>query len=124
MASPPDRKQQVEELPPLTTESEIPRHEPSCPDGINRDHTSVPEDVTGQMDGSSTESPDSLKELHPYSQIIGLNDLESCLKLEQASFPAHQRCSREKVRHLCICAEVCCGPLISVFRNASSDFVL
>ncbi len=105
MASPPDRKHHVEELPPLTSESELPRHYPSCRDEVDPYENTVHEDVTGQVDGSSAGIPDNLKELHPYSQIIGLNDLKSCLKLEQANFPEHERCSREKVRHLCTFAE-------------------
>lgn len=35
--------------------------------------------------------------LHPYTQTLTLNDVESCVRLEEATFPAHERCSREKV---------------------------
>jgi len=105
MGSPPDRQQYVEELPHLTSESELPQHYPPWRDEVNSYENAVHEDLTGQMDGNSTGISDNLKELHSYSQIIGLNDLESCLKLEQANFPHHQQCSREKVRHLCRFAE-------------------
>lgn len=35
--------------------------------------------------------------LHPYVQTLSLSDLESCVALENAVFPEHERCSREKV---------------------------
>lgn len=35
--------------------------------------------------------------LHPYVQTLSQSDLESCLALENAVFPEHERCSREKV---------------------------
>ena len=36
-------------------------------------------------------------DLHPYVSTLGLADLESCVALETATFPEHQRCSRDKV---------------------------
>lgn len=38
------------------------------------------------------------EELHPYVSTLSLADVESCVRLEEASFPEHERCSREKVR--------------------------
>ena len=35
--------------------------------------------------------------LHPYTQILSLSDLEACIAVEEAAFPEHERCSREKV---------------------------
>ena len=35
--------------------------------------------------------------LHPYVQTLSISDLESCVALENATFPEHERCSREKV---------------------------
>lgn len=37
-------------------------------------------------------------DLHPYVTTLSLDDVESCVKLEEATFPEHERCSREKVR--------------------------
>ena len=34
--------------------------------------------------------------LHPYTQILSLSDVEACVSLENATFPEHERCSREK----------------------------
>lgn len=36
-------------------------------------------------------------DLHPYTQILGPSNVEQCLALEEAAFPEHERCSREKV---------------------------
>ena len=38
-----------------------------------------------------------LSDLHPYVQTLSLSDLGSCVALEDATFPEHERCSREKV---------------------------
>jgi hypothetical protein len=38
-------------------------------------------------------------ELHPYTQTLSLTDVESCVQLEEATFPPHERCTREKVSH-------------------------
>jgi hypothetical protein len=35
--------------------------------------------------------------LHPYTRPLTISDLESCVALEEAAFPEHERCSREKV---------------------------
>lgn len=63
---------------------------------------------SGQLDVSfspaQTREMETLTSLHPYAGILGLGDLESCLKLEEATFPEHQRCSREKV---CIPLSIC-----------------
>jgi hypothetical protein len=37
-------------------------------------------------------------ELHPYTQILSLSNLAACVALENAAFPEHERCSRDKVR--------------------------
>ena len=37
-------------------------------------------------------------ELHPYTQTLSLSDIESCIRLEEETFPPNERCTREKVR--------------------------
>jgi len=37
-------------------------------------------------------------EIHPYTQTLSLSDIESCILLEEATFPPEERCTREKVR--------------------------
>jgi hypothetical protein len=36
-------------------------------------------------------------DLHPYTQTLTLNDVESCVILEEAAFPPQERATREKV---------------------------
>ena len=36
-------------------------------------------------------------DLHPYTQILSLSNLEACIAVENAAFPEHERCSRDKV---------------------------
>ena len=37
------------------------------------------------------------EQLHPYVATLGIGDLDACVALENAAFPEHERCSREKV---------------------------
>ena len=39
-------------------------------------------------------------DLHPYTQILNVSDVDQCVELENASFPESERCSRDKVRPL------------------------
>ncbi|KAL8653211.1 MAG: hypothetical protein Q9226_003942 [Calogaya cf. arnoldii] len=39
----------------------------------------------------------ALSDLHPYVQTLSISDLDSCVALENATFPESERCSREKV---------------------------
>jgi hypothetical protein len=42
--------------------------------------------------------PDSIGKLHPYTCLLTISDLESCVALENAAFPLEQeRASRDKV---------------------------
>lgn len=36
-------------------------------------------------------------ELHPYTQTLTLSDVDSCVILEEAAFPPHERATKEKV---------------------------
>ncbi|KAL8709331.1 MAG: hypothetical protein Q9220_005924 [cf. Caloplaca sp. 1 TL-2023] len=40
----------------------------------------------------------NMEDLHPYVQTLSLANLESCVALENATFPTHERCSEEKVK--------------------------
>lgn len=44
---------------------------------------------------------DAKDKLHPYVQTLQIEDLDSCLALENAAFPEHERCTREKVCSEC-----------------------
>ena len=45
-------------------------------------------------------TPNKYDDLHPYTQILSLSDLDACVALEYGAFPEHERCSRDKVRLL------------------------
>lgn len=46
----------------------------------------------------ATRRPDSIGKLHPYTSLLTISDLESCVALENAAFPIEQeRASRDKV---------------------------
>lgn len=46
---------------------------------------------------SQTHGKSKRDELHPYTQSLTVNDIESCAVLEEATFPPQERCTREKV---------------------------
>ena len=46
---------------------------------------------------ADSHGPSKRDELHPYTQTLTLNDVESCTLLEEAAFPPHERATREKV---------------------------
>ncbi|KAL9003121.1 MAG: hypothetical protein Q9188_003985 [Gyalolechia gomerana] len=59
-----------------------------------------------------------LSDLHPYVQTLSLSDLESCVALENATFPEHERCSREKfVYRLTTCPELS----LALFSTTAPD---
>ena len=65
------------------------------------------------MNAQNSQLDDLKNRLHPFTQILTMKDLESCVKLEQATFPPHQRCSREKVSDRFPYTEMACGfPLV------------
>ncbi|KAL8698132.1 MAG: hypothetical protein Q9201_006740 [Fulgogasparrea decipioides] len=53
---------------------------------------------------------DNLSDLHPIVQTLSLSDLDMCVSLENAAFPAHERCSEEKfIYRLTTCPELSLG---------------
>jgi hypothetical protein len=46
---------------------------------------------------SRVAAPNKYDDLHPYTQILSLSNLEACVALERGAFPEHERCSRDKV---------------------------
>jgi hypothetical protein len=46
---------------------------------------------------SRVAAPNKYDDLHPYTQILSLSNLEACVALESGAFPEHERCSRDKV---------------------------
>lgn len=65
-----------------------------------------------------------LDELHPYTQMLSLSNIESCVVLENAAFPPNERASREKVSlpHECRPLSMCntaCGMCCSLYSSTS-----
>lgn len=90
------------EMPGLTTQSELGTHtvHDSAPLGETVEFSSSPEESNQQSFGDhGITNFDSLKQLHPFAQMLTINDIESCITLEDATFPPGQRCSRAKVDH-------------------------
>lgn len=46
---------------------------------------------------TQSQAIEAIKHLHPYAALLGVGDVESCVLLENATFPENQRASREKV---------------------------
>ena len=80
----------------------------NAPDSLPPEITTSPEaqydddDLEGEGEGSlfgqiANQRNEKRDELHPYTQTLTLNDIESCVRLEEATFPPNERCSREKV---------------------------
>ncbi|MCJ1286699.1 hypothetical protein MMC26_006045 [Xylographa opegraphella] len=53
------------------------------------------DDREQQLSNTLRRSDEKIK-LHPYVQLLSLSDLEACVALEAATFPEHERASREK----------------------------
>lgn len=77
--------------------------------------------ASGQdIDETKTSAQEStLDKLHPYVQVLNLNDLESVVNLENATFPPNEACSREKfIYRLTTCGELCLGLFTSATPSA------
>lgn len=51
----------------------------------------------GTMFAEQAQKNSKRDDLHPYTQTLTLNDVESCVILEEAAFPPQERATREKV---------------------------
>ncbi|KAI7502764.1 hypothetical protein KC367_g2061 [Hortaea werneckii] len=57
-------------------------------------------------------------DLHPYTQSLSINDIDSCTKLEEETFPPDERATREKFEYrLKHCGELCVGIYTSHSEN-------
>ena len=98
---PQDLEKERQGLPELAKQDQIGSNsiaDPSSEDPISRSQffgNLGDDDFTTEKPGN--DMSEQLKELHPYGQILSVNDVESCLKLEESVFPPNQACSREKV---------------------------
>lgn len=65
-----------------------------------------------------------VKDLHPYTRLLTLNDLDSCQVLENIAYDDKRNCaSREKLEYrLSKCAELCQGLFCTVVKGSESGF--
>ena len=74
----------------------------------NRSDSDEPEEVSNEYsifrderDEMEVELSQRLKtndDLHPHVQVLSISDLDACVALENACFPEHERCTKEKVQ--------------------------
>ena len=88
-----NRENAPDSLPPEITRSPEAQYDDDDDDD-DEEYEDGDGSILGQIAGQRNEKRD---ELHPYTQTLSLNDIESCVRLEEATFPPHERCSREKV---------------------------
>jgi len=109
-----------DDMPGLATEHELKTHSSDSreipmdaeTEGIKEIEPEYPDqsDLEIARRASQATVKDSVKELHPYAQTLGINDLESCLALENATFSKENRASREKLEYrLNKCGQLCLG---------------
>ena len=61
------------------------------------DRTTMSAEDEGTMFDQLANRNEKLDELHPYTNTLKLSDIESCVRLEEETFPPQERCTREKV---------------------------
>ena len=69
-------------------------------DGDGYDEFTVHQEDDGPRFGAFRRMPTegkNLTDIHPYVQSLNITDVDSCTALENATFPEHERCSKEKV---------------------------
>ncbi|EMC93190.1 hypothetical protein BAUCODRAFT_42977, partial [Baudoinia panamericana UAMH 10762] len=66
------------------------------PEEVDDQSTNMNEDDEENLIQKLASRNPKLDELHPYTQSLSLQDVESCTKLEEEAFPPNERCSREK----------------------------
>jgi len=66
-------------------------------DKVDTDTDNAPAKPEGLMFGETAASNSKRDDLHPYTQTLTLNDVDSCVVLEDLAFPPNERASRAKV---------------------------
>lgn len=84
------------------------------------------ESATGDGDPRSSDRAEGSSSrqggIHPLVQILSLHDLDACGAVEDAAFPEHERCSREKVTTLvCSHFQPPISPLSWLARDIEDD---
>jgi len=80
------------------------------------DTTESPAQHTENIQDDSNDST-----IKPYVQSLTMLDLESCVKLEEATFPPEERCTREKVSPELLCMHISCFCVVVQHSHMSSS---
>lgn len=57
----------------------------------------------GRMMQRSRNTAGKFDNLHPFTQVLSITNVDDCVILEEEAFPPNERCSREKVTVLLAC---------------------
>jgi hypothetical protein len=89
-------------LTPTLTRSPESDSETTVARQLPQDHPAIRRDLLPlyTLRNRNGENYKDLNDLHPYVQTLTVADVESCVALENASFPPEERCSPEKVSAL------------------------
>ena len=80
-------------MPPIAKSPEITK----SPDTMEDHPTLIDQDSEDYMLNQLSQKNTERDKIHPYTQTLKESDIDSCVKLEEATFPEHERCTREKV---------------------------
>ncbi|KAB8648470.1 hypothetical protein FH972_026127 [Carpinus fangiana] len=112
----------LEDMEPLAPEDELPTYRSNASHAQELLAHIMGEDPDGFDRGDiNNDVPESLKALHPYAVTLGLSNLESCLKLEQATFPPELAGTREKFEYRLSKASELCFGLFTSADSSSAD---
>lgn len=81
--------EEVEGTPEHPTSAQKPSLDPDHPTGAM--------DAVNEQGNFQTPGLSKRDDLHPYTQSLSINDIDSCTKLEEETFPPNERATREKV---------------------------
>ncbi|KAI7359637.1 hypothetical protein KC320_g286 [Hortaea werneckii] len=103
--------EEVEGTPEQPTSAPKPSVEPDHPTGGAMD-------AVNDQGNFQTPALSKRDDLHPYTQSLSINDIDSCTKLEEETFPPNERATREKFEYrLKHCGELCVGVYTSHSEN-------
>jgi hypothetical protein len=87
------KEDNLQGMPPITKSPDTLDEEDRPPRGM----TLIDMEDEEAMINALSQRNEKRDELHPYTQTLKESDIESCVKLEEATFPENERCTREKV---------------------------
>lgn len=81
----------------------------------------------GRMMQRGRKTPGEFDHLHPFTQVLSSSTVDACVKLEAETFPANERCSKEKVYYFALFVILVSAPkslsLLCVFTSSTFQLV-